>query len=183
MTHIVILGASQAGIRTAHRILMQAEKAGEAGPVKLTLVSPNTHMYWNLASPRGLIPGQLTDEELFQPIAPGLKRYTASKVEFVVGRAEGLDFASKTVLVSSASGNKSLGYDVLVLATGASTKAEAAFKGSGSTEEARDAVRAFRARVGKAGSIVVAGAGPTGVEFAGELAFVYGEEKHVTLVS
>lgn len=162
---------------------MQAEKAGEAGPVKLTLVSPNTHMYWNLASPRGLIPGQLTDEELFQPIAPGLKRYTASKVEFVVGRAEGLDFASKTVLVSSASGNKSLGYDVLVLATGASTKAEAAFKGSGSTEEARDAVRAFRARVGKAGSIVVAGAGPTGVEFAGELAFVYGEEKHVTLVS
>ncbi|TVY44282.1 Oxidoreductase [Lachnellula subtilissima] len=183
MTHIVILGASQAGIRTAHRILTRAEKAGKAGRVKLTLVSPNTHMYWNLASPRGLIPGQLTNEELFQPIAPGLKRYTDSEVKFVVGRAESLDFDSKTVTVSSASGNERLGYDILVLATGSSTKADVVFKGSGSTEAVKDAVHAFQARVGKAKSIVVAGAGPTGVEFAGELAFVYGKEKKVTLLA
>ncbi|TVY31597.1 Oxidoreductase, partial [Lachnellula occidentalis] len=183
MTQIVILGASQAGIRAAHRILTQAEKSGKAGLVKLTLVSPNTHMYWNLAAPRGLVPGQLTDEDMFQPIAPGLKRYTGSQVKFVVGQAESLDFDTKMVEISSASGNETLEYDILVLATGATTKAEVAFKGTGSTEVAKDAVHGFQARVEKAKTIVIAGAGPTGVEFAGELASVYGKEKHVTLLA
>jgi NADH dehydrogenase FAD-containing subunit len=72
MKNIVILGGSYAGISTAHRLLKQA---GKTGNCKVILVTPNTHMYWSLASARGLVPGQLSDEQLFQPIADGFKKY------------------------------------------------------------------------------------------------------------
>src|ERR1700761_8178051 len=61
MKNIVILGGSYAGVSTAHRLLKQ--HAGR-GPFKITLVSPNTHFYWNMAAPRGLLPGQFKDEQL-----------------------------------------------------------------------------------------------------------------------
>lgn len=72
MKKIVILGGSYAGISTAHRLLRQA---GKTGNCKVILVTPNTHMYWSLASARGLVPGQLSDEQLFRPIADGFKQY------------------------------------------------------------------------------------------------------------
>ena len=75
MNNIVILGGSFAGISTAHRVLKQA---GKTAPFKITLVSPNTHFYWSMASTRGLVPGQISEEELFRPIADGFKQYPAS---------------------------------------------------------------------------------------------------------
>lgn len=56
-------------------------------------------------------------------------------------------------------------------------------KGRGSYEETRDALHDFQARVKKATSIVVGGAGSTGVETAGELGFEYGKVKKITLIS
>jgi NADH dehydrogenase FAD-containing subunit len=73
MKKIVILGGSYAGISAAHRLLKQAVKTGNC---KVILVTPNTHMYWSLASARGLVPGQLSDEQLFRPIADGFKQYS-----------------------------------------------------------------------------------------------------------
>ena len=73
MKKIVILGGSYAGISTAHRVLKQA---GKTAPFKITLVSPNTHFYWSMASTRGMVPGQISDEDLFRPIAEGFKQYT-----------------------------------------------------------------------------------------------------------
>ena len=75
MKHIVILGGSYAGVSTAHRILKQAAKTG---PLKITIVSPNTHFYWSMASPRGVVPGQIPDEKLFQPIAPGFSKFSSN---------------------------------------------------------------------------------------------------------
>ena len=72
MKKIVILGGSYAGISTAHRLLRQA---GKTGNCKVIMVTPNTHLYWSLASARGLVPGQLSDEQLFRPIADGFKQY------------------------------------------------------------------------------------------------------------
>jgi hypothetical protein len=90
--HIVILGGSHAGISTAHRIL----KGDKKGDVKFTLVSPNTHHYWNIASPRGILPGELTDDQLFRPIAPGFSQY-GGRFEFVLATAESVDFESRRV--------------------------------------------------------------------------------------
>ena len=180
MKNIVIFGGSYAGISTAHRILKQAAKLG---PFKITLVSPNTDFYWNIASPRGLIPGQLTDEKLFQPITAGFNQYPVSQFEFVLAYAESLDVEAKVVGVSSSGGKKTLDYDFLILASGSHTKGGTPFKGLGSTEATRDALHDFQDRVRKAETIVIAGAGVTGVEVAGELGFEYGRQKKIILVS
>lgn len=180
MEHIVVLGGSFAGISTAHRILKQSVKTK---PFKITLVSPNTHLYWSMASPRGVIPGQLTDEQLFQPIQAGFKKYTSNQFEFVLGSAEALDVDSKVVEVSSSTEKRKLHYDMLIIATGSRTKEDTPFKAHGTTEAMKNALHTFQARVQKAKTIVVAGAGVTGVEVAGELGYEYGREKNVMLVS
>jgi hypothetical protein len=81
MKKIVILGGSYAGISTAHRLL---RRAGKTGNCKVILVTPNTHLYWSLASARGLVPGQLSDEQLFRPIADGFKQYPVCTSIFIV---------------------------------------------------------------------------------------------------
>lgn len=180
MKNIVILGASYAGISAAHQILKQAAKTG---PFKLTLVSPNSHFYWSIASPRGLIAGEYSDEVLFRSIAPGFKQYPASLFEFILGSAESLDVEHKKVIVSSPVGTRSLDYDFLVLATGSSTQGGTPFKGLGSTEETQAALHEWQLRVKASKTIVLAGGGPTGVETAGELGEKYGTKKEMILVS
>ena len=178
MKTVVILGGSYGGISTAHRILKQAKTT----PVKIILVSPNTHHYWNLASARALVPGQIPDDKIFQAIAPGFKQYPADKFEFIVGSAESLDVETKKVTVAGSEGQKVLDYDILILATGSSTKGDVPLKGRGSTEATKDAVHVFQQKVKQAKTIHVAGAGATGVELAGEIAFEYKGQKNVTLV-
>lgn len=180
MKNVVILGGSYAGLNVAHNILKQSSKTT---PVKVTLVTPNTHMYWSLASPLGIIPDQLTDEQLFQPIAAGFKQYPAGRFEFIPASAENLDFEAKTVRISDTAGSKLLGYDFLVIATGSRSKGGTPLKGVGSTEATKDALHEYQARVKAAKTIVVGGAGVTGCEVAGELGFVYGAQKKITLVS
>lgn len=176
MKNVVILGGSYAGVSTAHRILKQATNST---PFKITLVSPNTDFYWNMASPRGIIPGQIEDEKLFQPINAGFKQYPAGQFEFVLGYAESLDVDAKKVKVSN---NITLDYDFLILGTGTNDKEGLPFKGLGSTEATKDALHDFQTKVAKAKTIVVCGAGVTGVEVAGELGFEYGQTKEIILV-
>lgn len=180
MKTVVILGGSYAGITTAHKLLKASASTGD---IKVILVSPNTHLYWNLASVRAIVPGQFTDDKLFQPIAPGFKQYRADQFEFVIGTAESLDIAGKKVAISSKTGSSTLSYDILVLATGSHTRAEAPWKGRATYEETLDSLHDYQARVKKATSIVVAGGGATGVETSGELGFEYGKTKKITLIT
>ena len=177
MTNIVILGASFAGLSTAHRILKQAAKAGVL--VKITLLSPNTDFYWNIAAPRALVPGQLSDDRVFQPISTGFRKYTPSQFEFIVASAESLDVVARKVVLST---NVTINYDFLILATGSSVKEGTPLKTLESTEATKDALHDFQARVKQAETIVIAGAGATGVEIAGELGFEYRQQKKIILV-
>lgn len=180
MKHVVILGASYGGIGTAHRIFKQRAKTG---PFKITLVSPNTDMFWNMAAARGVVPGKLTDDQLFQPIAAGFKQFPATQFEFIVASAESLDVEGKRVTLST---NQVLDYDFLVIATGTRTKEPTPFKGLSNTAETKNALHDFQAKVKKAETIVIAGGGVTGCETAGELAAEYGtgeKAKKIILVS
>lgn len=179
MKHILILGGSYAGISTAHRLLKSSPKSS----IKITLVSPNTHFYWSMASCRAAIPGGFADEQVFQPIAPGFEQYPAGQFEFVIGEAESLDVEGKKVVVSGTTGKQVVEYDFLVLATGSSAKGGLPFKGLGSTDVTKDKLHEFQERVKKAGTIVVAGGGVTGCEVAGELAYEYSRDKKIILVS
>jgi len=180
MKNIVILGGSYGGVSTAHRILKQAPSTN---PFKITLVSPNTHVYWNMASPRGLIPGQLKDEQLFQPIAAGFEQYSVNRAEFILASADHLDLEAKKVKLCGLTGRQTLDYDFLILATGSHTKEPTPFKELGSTQATADSLHDFQERVGQAKTIVIAGAGVTGVEVAGELGYEYGIQKKIILVS
>lgn len=194
MRNVVILGGSYAGVSIAHRILKQAAKnpAGIA-PFKITLVSPDTHFYWSMASPRGILPGQLADDQLFQPIAAGFKHYPGSQFEFILAHATSLDVDGKTVTISESDGlsngigdavdQRELDYDYLILATGSRTRNDTPLKGLGSTDKTKAALHDFQKRIEKAKTIVVAGGGVTGVEVAGELGFQYGRQKEILLVS
>jgi len=180
MKQVVILGASYAGTSAAHRILKQGAKTGLT--FKITLVSPNTHLYWNIAAPRALIEGQFSDEQLFQPLVDGFTQYPDSRFEFIVGRAGKLDAGSKEVVIVGVNGEKKLKYDFLILATGSHTEGDTPFKGLESTEATKDALHNVQNQVKRAKTIVIAGAGVTGVETAGELAFEYENKKEIILV-
>ncbi|KAM0080342.1 hypothetical protein ACKRZS_007531 [Fusarium odoratissimum] len=144
------------------------------------MISRDSHFFWNLAMPRAIIPGTIPDDNLFQAIAPGFTKY-GDKFELIVGTATGIDINNKQVKVYKAGQETFISYDYLLIGTGSSTKAESPFKSRGSTDATRDYVHAYQKGVGEAHSIIVAGAGPTGVEVAGELADYYGNKKDITL--
>jgi len=180
MKNIVILGGSYAGITVAHKVLKQAASIGS---LKVTLVSPNSHHYVNMASARGAVPDEFADEQLFQLIAPGFAQYPSSQFEFIIASAESLDIKAKKVEISSVTGHTWLEYDILVLATGTRTKESSPFKGVGSTEATKAALHDLQKQIEKAKTIVVGGAGVTGVEVAGETKYRYKGSKEITLVS
>ncbi|KAI0388016.1 FAD/NAD(P)-binding domain-containing protein [Hypomontagnella monticulosa] len=180
---IVVLGGAYAGVGVAHRLLKYTKP--QVKDLKVILVSKNSHFYWNLASVRAIVPGQLKEEQYSQPIEKGFAKYPADAFEFVVGSAEGVDVVAKTVKVATQDGGERvLTYDHLVLATGTRAVNETVpWKSGGTYEETAAVMAQTQSKVKTAKHIVVAGAGSTGVEAAAELAFEYGKEKEVVLLS
>ncbi|KAG8159472.1 hypothetical protein KVR01_011133 [Diaporthe batatas] len=143
-------------------------------------------MYWAFASVRGILPGGLEEEQLMLPIAPAFKKYAAEKFEFVLGKAQDLEPSSNSVTVQTNDGAvRKLQYHTLVIATGSSAKQDMPFKTVNTTEETKDVLHDWQQRIKSAKSVVVAGAGITGVELAGELAEAYAKtgQKKVTLIA
>ena len=180
---VVILGASVAGIPIAHHLLTYS--APLVPGLKVILVSPNSHLYWVFASVRGIVPGGLDDDKLFLPIAPAFAKYPVDKFEFVLGKAEDLRPTSNSVTVQTNDGQvRSIIYHTLVIATGSSAKNNMPWKDISTTEQTKAVLHEWQQRIKAAKSIVVAGAGLTGIEVAGELAEAYAKtgQKTVTLI-
>lgn len=179
---VVILGAGWVGLPLAHKLLKYTLPKAEDG-LKIVLISPNTHFYWNLAAVRGVIPGAIPDEQLFLPIEPGFAHYAAGSFEFILGKAEHLDLEMNVVGVTlNDKMQRSVSYDQLVMATGSQLRSNLAFKPIGAHEETLAALHSLQKQVDVARSIVIGGAGPTGVETAGELAATYSGKKDITLI-
>lgn len=179
---IVILGAGFTGLPLAHKLLKYtAPKSGNG--LKVILVTPNSKFYWNLAAVRGVIPGAIPDEELFLPIADALTQYPSDNYEFVLGKAKSVVVENNIVELALNDGSeRSILYDHLVIATGSSISSNLPFKLVGAYEETLEALHALQKQIDEAKSIVIAGAGPTGVETAGELAAAYGNKKQISLI-
>lgn len=137
-----------------------------------------------MASVRAIIPGQIKDETLFQPLTTIFERYPAESVEIITGAAGKVDTNAKTVLVSQTGSSRTLDYDQLVVATGArSPDSTVPWKILDSYDETVTNLDNTRERVQAANHIVVAGAGATGVEVAGELGYEFGKSKEIVLLS
>lgn len=103
-----------------------------------------------------------------------------------MGTAEAADLDAKTVKVALvAGGERVVEYDHLVLATGTRTAGEdvVPWKANGTHEQIMDTLHRTAEKVKAAKHIVVAGAGATGVETAGELGFEYRKDKEIVLLS
>lgn len=121
-----------------------------------------------MASVRAIVPGQFLDDAIFAPIAPGFSRYTKGSFELVVDSASKIEVDEKKVILAS---GKVLSYDHLVVTTGAKTMGDSPWKASGSYEKIISDLHTTQAKVEKAESIIIGGAGATGVETAGEVYF------------
>ncbi|KEY71410.1 hypothetical protein S7711_05672 [Stachybotrys chartarum IBT 7711] len=179
---VVVLGGSYAGLGVAHRLLKYT--LPRVKDLKVVLISKNSHLYWNIASVRAIVPGAVKEDELLQAIEPGFAQYPKENAEFVVGAATGVDAASKTVKVATAAGDRDVPYDYLVIATGTcSADKLMPWKAAGTHDEILSSLHQTAQRVDAASHIVVAGAGPTGVEVVGELGHAYKGEKTIVLLS
>jgi NADH dehydrogenase FAD-containing subunit len=178
---VVILGGAFAGLKIAHTLLQKTLPS--VTDLKVILISSSSHVYWNIASPRAVIPGLVPDEKIFQPIQPGFAKYSSSNFEFVLGTAESVDPKAKKVEIETESGAREVAYDILVVTTGSRAIGNTPWKQVGSYEASLALLHETQEKVKNAKSIVVGGGGVTGVETAGELGFEYGKTKEIILVS
>jgi NADH dehydrogenase FAD-containing subunit len=150
----------------------------------VTLISPNTHIYFKIAAPRALInPDAISEDKYFKAIDEAFKQYDASVFEHVQGKAIGLDAQNRTVSVqmSSNSEQQTIKYDSLVIASG-TTSSSPLWTLNDTHEKTRSALQALHRELPKASTIMIAGAGPVGVETAGEIATAYPSAK-ITLTT
>jgi len=184
-TTVVIIGGSYGGLGVAHAVLKGIPD------VKVVLINPSKRVYFNLAAPRILAkPHEIPAEKYLFPIPDLFKGYPSHLFEFVQGTAKSIDDAGKTVNVQGVD-RSVIPYDYLVIASGSSTKATqgtgsalAPFKTTGSDDIETD-IKNIQEKLSRAKSIVIAGAGPVGVEFAGEVAEAFKDKTgtSITLVS
>jgi NADH dehydrogenase FAD-containing subunit len=170
---VLIIGGSYAGIQVANGIL----KAVPSGKVKIVMINPSDKWYFNIAGPRIFAkPRAFKPDQYLLSIPKGLSKHSKSSFEFVQGTVTSIDEASHTVSVISTVGGSptTLPYDHLVIASGSSTSsatqgAFVPFKPTGSAD-LEAAIRGGQQTISEAKSIIIGGAGPIGVELAGELA-------------
>ncbi|GAM86216.1 hypothetical protein ANO11243_042280 [Dothideomycetidae sp. 11243] len=176
---VVIVGASYAGTGVAHGILKDIPQA------HVTMIDPSEFVYFNIAAPRILAkPAEIKLDKILLPTAKLFEKYPSSRFQFVRGLVTSVDPVAKVVHVGDL--GPSMSYDILVVCSGSTTpgtlgKEAIPFKATGSNNM-KEAIEAAQARIKKADSIVIVGAGPVGVETAGEIAQAY-PRKTVTLIS
>ncbi|KAI0122819.1 hypothetical protein BJ170DRAFT_599492 [Xylariales sp. AK1849] len=181
---IVVLGAGLTGLPVAHYLL--SHTAANVPDLRVILVSPNDEFFWNLAAVRAVIPGQLAEDKYLWSIPKVFAKYPTDKFEFVAGKAETLLPDTNSVTVTLNDGSKrNIGYHTVIVATGSDAKQAMPWKHVGTSQQTRAAISQLQEGIKNAKSIVVGGAGATGVEFAGELGSEYAKFGHkaVTIIS
>lgn len=181
---IVVLGAGLAGLPVAHYLL--SHTLDTVPDLRVVLVNPSDEFYWSLASVRAVIPGQLSEDKYLWSIPKLFAKYPSEKFEFVLGKAETLSPETDSVVVALNDGSRrNIDYHSIVVASGSDAKENMPWKPLGSSRETRAAVLKLQEDIRNAKSIVVGGAGTTGVELSGELGSEYAKsgKKSVTLIA
>ncbi|GCB21945.1 apoptosis-inducing factor 2 [Aspergillus awamori] len=211
---IPIIGASFAGLTTAHSLLSHFTTNKSKGiKIKILLINPTPNFYWAIAAPRILTkPTAFSESQYLIPIADGFTKYSSDVFEFILGRATSLDFENKLLQVEESTNNKALReikYDYLVIASGSTPSASSSsplFPGENENKDAdakeviypfklpptststiTETIQSAQSTISTSKKITIIGAGPIGVELAGELADLTSsaseEKKDITLIS
>lgn len=173
--HVVIIGGSYAGILAAKTIFSHKDQS-----VKVTLVSASKNAYFNVGTPRLIVEPENIDKALFL-VEDTLTKYSNGiNQEFIHGEVVSTNFDERSVKIESTLGNLTIAYDYLIVASGSRTETPA-FKLSGGHEKTVEAIKHLNKATKNAKKIIILGGGPTGVETAGELGFLYGHNKEIVL--
>ena len=173
--HIVIIGGSYAGLHAAKTIFGHKDQS-----IRISLISPSTHAFFTVASPRLIAEPDKIQQTIF-PIEETLKKHSEGiNYKFIQGKVEIADFDNNSLTVENAQGKITIEYDYLVVASGCRAD-HAAFRLSGDHENTVDSIKKLNKSTKSAKRIIILGGGPTGVETAGELGFLYGKEKEIVL--
>ncbi|KAJ6111351.1 AMID-like mitochondrial oxidoreductase [Penicillium sp. IBT 18751x] len=180
---VVIIGASFAGLQVARGLL-----GALSGDIKVVLINPSDLYYFNIAAPRIMTkPRAFKREQYLLPIRPAFEKYGSQSFQFIQGRAQSIDPHTRTVTTSVESAH-TVTYDYLVIASGSSPTSffngtQVPFKSLG--DDPTSAIRKSQETISAAKSAIIAGAGPIGIEFAGELAEAWAGKNgtSITLIS
>jgi len=169
---ILILGGSFAGLGAAHYALKHTiPQLPKKDGIKytVTLVNPSKDFWWRIGGPREIVSRQLMPtSKTYYPIEPAFA-YAKDRFTFVHGTATHVDAAGQNVSVTTASGEqKSIPYAALIIATGISTSSPL-FTQTSSATDLQATHDTFRKTLPNAKTVVIGGAGPVGVESAGEI--------------
>ena len=182
---ILILGCSFSGLAVSHKLLRSLP-----ADYKVVVVNPSTELYWNFASPRVVAKPDQFSSPVFASIVSGFSAYPATRFEFIQGTATSVDPAANTVTITPTDneGNtappRTVPYTHLIVATGASAHNDWPFKPLATHAATLRAISDSQVRIEAAKTIVLSGAGATGVETAGEIATLWrGKGKKVILIS
>ncbi|KAL5362547.1 hypothetical protein BJX96DRAFT_154139, partial [Aspergillus floccosus] len=181
---IVIIGASFAGCSIAHAVLKDID------PVNIILINPTPTFYFPIAAPRVFAkPEAFLPDQYLIPLAAAFDKYPSDVFGFIQGHASSIDIDGKTVTVDE---QQTVPFDYLVIASGSTTVAtnptnemQIPFKQTG-RDNVQSLIEETQKAIAEARSIVIAGAGPIGVELAGEIAEAATEncrQQTITLVS
>jgi NADH dehydrogenase FAD-containing subunit len=193
---VVIVGGSYAGIGVAQGLLKQLPHN-----VKVILINPSDLFFFNIASPRIIAkPDAFAQEKYLFSIPELFAKQPSDRFELVLGKATAIDSDGKSVTVVESNTNGSsapprpIAYDYLVIASGSTTQStigsdslNVPFKPTGDNDKLLSQIKAAQATLKDANSVIIGGAGPVGVEFAGELAEAFAAHKkqntQITIVS
>ena len=100
--NIVILGASAAGIQSAHYILKNILPAlkqhKKEAKYHVCLINPSSEWWFRVASPRvAASTTRMSSESLFFDISEALEQYSKDDVTFIHGSATGLNESTRAV--------------------------------------------------------------------------------------
>ncbi|MCJ1245544.1 hypothetical protein MMC30_002748 [Trapelia coarctata] len=187
---IVVLGGNFGGVGAAHYLLRHTipslQRVYQSRTYHVTLVTPNTHLFFKIGSPRALINSTLIPEaKILRPLTDGFTTYTSSQFSLVQATATSLNPSQRTVTVTpttnEATAPHDLHYDSLLISTG-TTSTSPLWTLHTDQSLTTAALKSMHALLPTVKTVLIAGGGPVGVETAGEIAAAYPACK-ITLLS
>ena len=101
---IVVLGASFSGISVVHHLIRNALPeitANKKFSYKIIIISPSTHIYWNISAPRAIVSDKLiAHEDSFQPISNAFKSWDPELFQYIEGTAVDLDTKARKITIA-----------------------------------------------------------------------------------
>lgn len=206
VVHFAIVGGSYAACSTvrvlAQDIIPAIESLQSNVKVTITVIAPNKDVYWNIIGPRLVVEPQLLEthhDSIFFDLEKALRKIfpdtDSHRLDIIRGKVIQVDSVNNQLIylpltddghsnldLDGSYSAKSVLYDYCIIGSGCSNTS-AAFKQNGPKSQVFDAISKLNKEINNASSICIVGAGPSGVELAGELAGKYGKEKKIALYS